>query len=472
MKKQIIYITAILGWSLLGSCSKFLEEKSQSEVIPKTTVDYRELLMGSGYYPRSEPAAFLYFMDDDVEFNAAYNNGQAPGSSAARLNFPTYTWQPYFVDFNGLGDPVAQDPASTGYYSYYTWIKGCNAVLDNIDNAIGTQAERDRVKGEALAVRAFYYWRLAELYGEPYNVNPSSLAVPLKLNSGIDEQYIKRATVQEVYDVVLRDLKESVRLMDPLPVIRMDYHINQPAIHILLSRIYLFMNNWAASKEEANKAFDMGSRLWDMTALSAAYVHNYGNPEVEWMFGGSTQPEQSTYIPSASLLNLFSADDARRKWGFGSTGPASNYLLVTKLATGVDLVQSIRTSEAILNRAEANVMLNLLPEGMSDLNALRRYRIPNYVDENITDKAQLLQAIHDERRKEFCFELFRWFDLRRNGMPSISHVYKADPGAPDLTYVLKQRDPMYTLPFPNILIVRNPAMEQNPSAKSGERPGN
>lgn len=472
MKKQIIYITAILGWSLLGSCSKFLEETSQSEVIPKTTVDYRELLMGSGYYPRQEPADFLYFMDDDVEFNSTYDNGSAVGSTTARIHFPKFTWQPYFVDFNGLGDPVAQDPASTGYYMYYTWIKGCNAVLDNIDNAIGTQAERDRVKGEALAVRAFYYWRLAEMYGEPYNANPASLAVPLKLNSGIDEQYMKRATVKEVYDVILRDLKEASRLMDPLPVVRMDYHINQPAIHILLSRVYLFMNNWAASKEEANKAFDMGSRLWDMTALTASYVHNYSNPEVEWMFGGSTQPDQSIYMPSNQLLALFDANDARRKWGFGMSSQTANYVLVSKIATGTELVQNIRTSEATLNRAEANVMLNLLPDAMNDLNALRRFRIPGYVDENITDKAQLLKAIHDERRKEFCFELFRWFDLRRNGMPSISHVYKADPGASDLTYVLKERDPMYTLPFPNILIIRNPAMEQNASAKSGERPGN
>ncbi|MBO9632451.1 MAG: RagB/SusD family nutrient uptake outer membrane protein, partial [Chitinophagaceae bacterium] len=239
MKKQLIYITAIMGWSLFGSCSKFLEERSQSDVIPKTTQDFRELLMGSGYYPRQEPAAFLYFMDDDVEFNSTYNNGSAVGSSIAKTYFPTFSWQPYFVDFNGMGDPVAQDPSSTGYYSYYSWIKGCNAVLDNIDKAIGAQNDRDRVKSEALAVRAFYYWRLANMYGEPYQVNPAALAVPLKLNSGIEEAYSTRATVKQVYDQIVNDLKEAARLMDPLPVVRMDYHINQPAIHILLSRVYL-----------------------------------------------------------------------------------------------------------------------------------------------------------------------------------------------------------------------------------------
>ncbi|WP_127130692.1 RagB/SusD family nutrient uptake outer membrane protein [Pseudoflavitalea rhizosphaerae] len=472
MKKKLFYITAILGATLFGSCSKFLEEKSQSEVIPKTTVDFRELLMGSGYYPAQEPADFLYFMDDDVEFNSTYDNGSAVGSSTARMYYPTFSWQPSFVDFNGLGDPVAQDPGTTGYATYYNWIKGCNAVLDYIDEAIGTQAERDRVKAEALAVRALYYWRLVNLYGDPYNANPNGLAVPLKLNSTIDEQYSKRATVKEVYDVIVRDLKEAARLMDPLPVVRTDYHINQPAIHILLSRVYLFMENWEGSVAEADKAFEQGSRLWDMTQLTAAYLHNYTNPEVEWLYGGSTQPDQSTYIPSNHLLGMFDENDARRKYGFGLSNQNANYVLVTKLATGVDLRQSIRTSEATLNKAEANVQLNKLTEAMNDLNALRRYRIPNYADENITDKSLLLQAIRDERRKEFCYELFRWFDLRRYGMPSISHVYRHEPGQPDQTYILKEKDPMYVLPFPNSLLIRNPALEQNPSAQMGERPGN
>ncbi|MBO9632450.1 MAG: RagB/SusD family nutrient uptake outer membrane protein, partial [Chitinophagaceae bacterium] len=230
--------------------------------------------------------------------------------------------------------------------------------------------------------------------------------------------------------------------------------------------------SWEGSVAEATKAFDQGSRLWDMTALTAAYLQNYSNPEVEWMYGGNPQQDQSIYIPSGQLLSLFSTDDARRKYGFGMATQSVNYLLVSKLATGLDLSQNIRSSEASLNRAEAYAKLNKLTEAMNDLNALRRYRIPNYADEHITDKDQLIEAIRVERRKEFCFELFRWFDLRRYGMPSISHVYKHDPGAADVTYVLKQNDPMYTLPFPNILIIRNPELEQNASAKMGERAGN
>ena len=48
MKERILLIIFTLG-ILTTSCSDFLDSKSQDEVIPKTTKDFRELLLGSGY---------------------------------------------------------------------------------------------------------------------------------------------------------------------------------------------------------------------------------------------------------------------------------------------------------------------------------------------------------------------------------------------------------------------------------------
>ena len=44
-----------MGSFVLGSCGDFLEEESQSEVIPKTTSDFSELLLGAGYPDESTP---------------------------------------------------------------------------------------------------------------------------------------------------------------------------------------------------------------------------------------------------------------------------------------------------------------------------------------------------------------------------------------------------------------------------------
>ncbi|MDR0765840.1 MAG: hypothetical protein LBF09_02740, partial [Odoribacteraceae bacterium] len=132
-------LSTIVGILLLASaCSDFLEEKSQDEVIPKTTADFRELLLGSGYLGNSEPAAILYYMDDDVALNFAPNNTGGytyVGSASVVSNAPLFTWQPYYADYSGHETPINENPASTPYARYYERIKGCNAVLDYVDDA-------------------------------------------------------------------------------------------------------------------------------------------------------------------------------------------------------------------------------------------------------------------------------------------------------------------------------------------------
>ena len=473
MKLKLFLIAGFAGLLTLSSCTKFLEEKSQSDVIPRTATDFRELLIGSGYMSNSEPMNFLYFMDDDVDFFLEFANDPSyvVGSYDARLNYLWYTWQPKLADMNGVGVMIAEDPSVTAYAAYYTKILGCNAVLENIDKSIGTQQEKDRVKGEALAVRAMYYFRLANLYGEPYNHNPKSLCVPLKLTSGIVSTPMVQATVADAYDLVVHDLQEASSLMDPLPIVRKDYHINQPAIHILLSRVYLYMEKWQESVAEANKVFEQGGKILDMTTLdtkSGTWL-NYNNVEVEWVFGGNTQANQSTYAPAVKFLSTYDRNDARYRVGFSASNTGES--LVSKLPSGLDLAQTLRSSEALLNRAEASVQLDNMGGALKDLNDLRRKRIEGYVDEVISDKATLLQAVRDERRKEFAYECFRWFDLRRYGMPEISHRYQHELGESVLQYKLTQGDPMYVLPFPTSVILKNSGLKQNPSGQMPDRIG-
>lgn len=469
--KQHLLLTGFLGVLLtLNSCAKFLEEKSQDEVIPTTTTDFKELLVGSGYFPAEEPSNFTYLLDDDVNFFLEFDNGIYVGSSTSIQLYPTYTWQPSFVNQDGLGQLVNENPGATAYAKFYQWIKGCNAVLDNIDAAIGTQQERDRIKAEALTVRALYYFRLVNLYGEPYNHNPNALAVPLKLQSGLEEQPLKRATVAEVYNRIVLDLKEAGRLMDPLTRTKKDFRINQPAIHILLSRVYLFMENWTEVINEANKVMEFGSVLLDMPSQVAGTInHSYTNPEIEWVYGGNPQANQVNFAPSMEFISSFDPKDIRLEYAISVQ--SQGYAIISKLSGAGNLNQNLRTAEAYLNRAEAYAKLNQVTPALKDLNALRRSRIADYSDVTITDQIALINEIRDERRKEFCYENFRWFDLRRYGMPEIQHRYQHDKGEPILIYTLKEKDPMYTLPFPNSLMLRNTELVQNPSATMGERIG-
>ncbi len=248
MKGKVLSIICALG-ILTVSCSDFLDSKSQDEVIPKTTKDFRELLLGSGYpNPTNEhPVAITSYMDDDLDCDV---NNSSAGADYTKSIFAVYTWQPDAERYEST--VVSPELASTPYYAMFERIKGCNAVLDYVDEAVGSQQEKDQIKAEALAVRALFYFWLVNLYGEPYTENPQSLGVPLKLSSSVEEVSIARSTVEKVYEQILADLNKSAALLGEDSRVTTDYRINRPTVEILLSRVYLYMGNGRGGGNRGN----------------------------------------------------------------------------------------------------------------------------------------------------------------------------------------------------------------------------
>lgn len=485
MKKYIWLLP--LAALMFGSCGDFLEEESQSEVIPKSASDFSELLIGSGYPDNFGPDfSWVEYLDDDCEAYldlTGYDENWNPidgfsGSSQAITPLPFYSWQPYMMDQDGYGTRINTVASSTTYAQFYKKIMGCNAVLDNIDEAVGTQETRDRVKAEALAVRAMLYFQLVNLYGEPYNYNKNALGVPLKLDANLSTDGIARSTVAEAYEnVILPDLKKAAELMDPLEIIYKNYRVNQPSIHILLSRVYLFMERYKEATDEAGKALAMGIRLMNLpTELAGAMEGNwnynpldYNNPEVLWLFGTGTRAGSTCYWTghASEFRALWDSNNDLRWTSYGLALQYSSDVIKKPYGTS-GLSQNIRTAEAWLNKAEAEALLGNASEANKALETLRKSRIKGYEHTTLSGD-QLLKEIRNERRKEFCFEGFRWFDLRRYGMPEIKHIYRAEAGGPKLVYTLKEKDPMYTLPIPQSVFEKNTELQQNDCRNTSER---
>ncbi|MBC5623491.1 MULTISPECIES: RagB/SusD family nutrient uptake outer membrane protein [Butyricimonas] len=491
MRNKIIILLLIVAWLGTGACSNFLKEESQSEVIPKTTADFSELLLGTGYPDVNSPSfSFTSLMDDDCALFLTYvgrESDQYAGSNSAILNFPYYSWQPYASDYDGYGNEINVSPSSTTYGAFYAKILGCNAVLDYIDDAVGPDNEKERVKAEALAVRSLLYFQLVNIYGEPYNHNKEALGVPVRLTADLTEEHLKRETVAYIYEeVIAKGLEEAARLMDPLPVIRKNYRVNQPAIHILLSRVYLYMERYEECIAEVDKAIEQGAILLDMVnALdyiasgNLYYPITYDNPEVEWLFGPSAVSSAYAYQPGTAPefrelwdeINdqRFLANNFKSQKDYNDI--PTNNVLMTKPYGGNNFGQSIRFAEAVLNRMEAYALLGDNESALAELNNFRKKRIIGYTDENYGEK-ELLEQIRLERRKELCFEGHRWFDLRRQGMPEIKHSYKFEKGGTLYNFVLKAKDPLYTIPLPNSLLLQNSGLLQNSSRENGDRQGN
>ncbi len=152
------------------------------------------------------------------------------------------------------------------------------------------------------------------------------------------------------------------------------------------------------------------------------------------------------FSPSADLMMLYSLEDKRKALFY--QGVFSKRVYKSSVNEPNVFGKALRTAELYLNRAEAYAELEQLSMANNDLEELRKYRMTGAYQVSYTDKDDLLGQVKDERRRELSFEDHRWFDLRRSGMPRIEHTLKESAGADEVTYVLEEKDPAYTLPIP------------------------
>ncbi|MEY8593916.1 RagB/SusD family nutrient uptake outer membrane protein [Butyricimonas hominis] len=461
---RILQIMSLIGVLIPMGCSDFLEKKSQDEVIVTTVSDFDEFLLGSGYVTYVQYTN-LYFLDDDIEY---YESEYYDELSDVMASYGFQSWQPDMWE----SEEVIRTNWET-YTSTYSRIMGVNAVLDGIDKARGEIEARDQVKAEALALRGYYYFMLVSTFGEPYNYNKKALGVPLKLSADIDENGMPRNTVEEVYMQIVEDLRESSALFEKYPKRRGNYRINLPTVNILLSRVYLHMERWDSVIVAANKAIQYSEGLTDYTKFSGSnfFMCSYDHSEVEWIYGVGVNIQ--FFGPSADLLSRYDKNDCRPGMWFDMGEYSTNRLLKKDydwMSGSATPVNTVRISEAYLNRAEAYVQKGMTGEALADLNEVRCNRITGYTNiENVP--ANLLEEVRLERRLELCFDEQRWFDLRRYGMPSITHRYRYRKSDPWVIYTLREKDPLYTLPLPNEAIRNNVRLEQNASAYEPKRSG-
>lgn len=485
----LILILAVTG---LSGCKKFLDVQPKDLKIAKTVKDYQDLMNGEGWSKSTGSNVgsgmelyWLEMLTDDV--TEALATAPIPTDSKKHYS-PFYIWRNNY-DLTYLEN-------STTSYNLDTWtwlyrvVNISNIVLEAIDEMEGgTESERQLLKAEAYFSRALAFYYLTNIWGEPYQPATAATAkgIPLK-TTGFPEIASKpRNSVQECYDQMINDLSEAESIVTSTGVIPTGsvFHVSKEAVEILLSRVYLYMQNWEKAKEFANKAIETKPALYDITTENFTNVlttsfFNSRNKEILFSYHRSTKTglasssyifgtsqTASIYVVAPEVLTLYTSTPGdKRLNGFINT-VSSRYFAKTMIQeSGTVLFDyAIRTAEAYLNRAEAKAQLNDLAGALSDLNALRAKRITGSSAVSFTDKEALLNFIYQERRREFFFQGHRWFDLRRTGMPSITHFYTPVNGTGSgatfgttLKFVLNQNDPGYTIELPAKEMLLNPGL--------------
>lgn len=506
-RKCYNWICAICCIGLVG-CSDFLEESSQDEVRPSTVEDLEQLLLGEGYLRGGDVASYLELLTDNVQCGFSENERDL---SYLEKGASAFTWA---VD---MFEKMKEDGVgwSNSWQDLYSKIKGCNVVLDMLEQVTGSEDKKLNQRGQALALRASYYFMLVSLFAQPYNAEgidvETALGVPLILESAVKDEFPPRENLAKCYQQIEQDLLEAVDLLDRYGQDNINVKVTPLFAYNLLSRLYLYMEQWDKAATYASVVIERNPQLrrlsdfyryvddpWGISPPTLTYdkegagvyvtdspemIYGYSTPNVYSVF--YTSPDILSYpgsyprfFVSDDLVELYESKDMRSEFFYQnyliSLFPmVSGYLHGQKYGgastNNFTSAKGMRVAEAYLNRAEANIRLfmengnnELRISALNDLNYLREHRFETpYEDVDITDADELLDFCLKERRRELAFEDHRWFDLRRLGMPEIVHkIFYTQEGQ---EVVLPQGSKRYVLPIPLEVLERNPALIQNPS---------
>ncbi|MFZ4560254.1 MAG: RagB/SusD family nutrient uptake outer membrane protein [Saprospiraceae bacterium] len=329
----------------------------------------------------------------------------------------------------------------------------CNNVLAGL--SVVAEADKARVEGEALFIRAIAYFQLVRFYAKPYEAGQANgqLGVPIVLTptrSISEESKVARNTVQEVYAQIIADLGKAE---SQLPEDN-EWRASKGAAAALLARVYLQQGDYAKARDAANRVLSSGTysllknyadvfnrdenssedifaiQLTTQDGVNAMNTH-FSIPD----FGGRDgdveilQGHLSLYEPADKRLALFyDGNGAIRtgKWNdlYGN-------------------VNIIRLAEMYLIRAECNQRLgtSIGATALADYNTVRtRAGLP--AAPSIT-----LDKILLERRLELAHEGHKIHDMKRLKLSVGPLPYNADK----LVFPLPQRE-----------INANTNLQQNP----------
>lgn len=492
MKSKIWII--LLAFYFTG-CSDFLEESSQDEVRPSTVDDMEQLLLGEVYMDQSD---VIYngteiFTDDQQCYGVSESRYQSTLENGRYM----FTWQKDMFDEGGGGN-------NTSFWEQpYQRIKGCNVILDYLDKVTGDGVKREKLRGEAYVMRAYYYLLLVNFFGLPYNYGDpeKNPGVPLKLDMNVTEDRYPRNSVAEVYRSIEKDLLTADYIFEKNKPERKFLRAGDVMAKALLSRMYLYMEDWDNALKYADEAIQEKPELLDLSKLEwGENLYCASSPgEIIWArpgYGGGTNPDFNVvpYSFSQDFIRSFDTGDYDLTWGYDdyeddgtvyrgdmrwvkcmvwSYREDYSTYMHRAYRSDYDGYHGIRTAELYLNRAEAYARKfiesgtnEFRVKALADLNHLRWYRFDRnnkeYEPEDYSDGTALLDFCKAERRRELYSEgNHRWFDLRRYGMPEVKHPFFANPGEEEV-YTLEKNSPRYVMPIPLKVLEANPRLEQNP----------
>lgn len=518
--KKIIYSILSLGALFTTSCELSLPEPN---VIPDDDgmVDVTDCLhFRNGIYNglRSRTTgAYIYYTDLAMDQfvgtvqNGNTNNNINRGNINSSMDQATSLWAAYY---GGI--------VTANYF-----IERAQPILDEIPAAqVGNATEMTRYIAEAHFARAFYYYKLTEVFCPLYTdqTKDAELGMPLRTNydpSSNKDTYPGRSTLAATYKFIEDELAlayDGLKYYEEnMPeeaasqsLVQNSSYLNTWIVRALQARTALLKGDYANALVYANDIINNCKIYRLVDASSTGTILNRQYPYVKmWttdegselmfrpyadtqeLYIGSTGggwlkdvSDQVNFLPVSAVLNYYGTGDVRGRAFLGSqnlfnNGTAYNGVRTFNKWPGNESLRTVATvnnlanmgkpfrlSEIYLIKMECEYMTGT-GNALATLNNFRKYRIEKYTDASYSGD-ELYAQIKAERTKELIGEGFRMADLRRwkesfTRTVGLSGIENLIVNGSDGVHYT-ENDYRYVWPIPAEEIQVNPQLEghQNP----------
>jgi hypothetical protein len=356
----------------------------------------------------------------------------------------------------------------------YEGITRCNIVISKVPAINMDHTLQMRIIGEAKFLRAWYYFTLANIFGD----------VPIILEpKNADELQIPQSPYAQIFQSVIEpDLKDAMTSLPPKYSGADVGRVTQGAATALLAKAYLFQAKWDSAAASAalvinsnqyslnplyNQNFNANNKnnnnpesIFEVQHLTGQQpqtgnqLNQYFAPQIEggYFFNAPTQSfvdefEKTSdgiydprldYTVGRDSLPWYNGEIFSKDWS-----PATGYLTkkhqqplseISKALKGdasIDYL-AIRYADVLLWYAEALNESGHPADALIPLNQVRKRARESYLYDNTlngypnipahllpdiqyTNQADVRKAIQHERRVELGFEFHRYFDIIRWG---------------------------------------------------------
>jgi len=350
-------------------------------------------------------------------------------------------WDGSYISYRDIADKAqttANEEGQALWITAYEGINQANKIIHAVDNySINDpryEPNKDRIKGEALFIRAILHWQLVSYFAQPpgFTADNSHPGVPIKTEPTMnpDDATAKpsRDDVAAVYNQIITDLNDAASLLPETNPKRATKY----SAHAFLSRVYLQNGQDTEAAAAANSVIESGlygllsdpvkcfktkntqETIFEVQMTESDNIANDNQALANYFY---YEERDEVHIPK-DVINRYSDDDLRKSSFFyfrtkeNDDGTFDTTWYSNKWTDIYQNVPTIRYPEVLLNRAEALANLNGFDgEAVELVNDLRERAEADFVDPATAD--ELMEAIKTERKLELVHEGIRINDLRR-----------------------------------------------------------